>query len=94
MDEKWTILSGWWWLFHEEGASAVEEPLFLQFSEYAGLCNSFAANISDTASVELYVLHIMHLLTYSQQTSLEQALWSELNEQNTDELTVQTGIEV
>ena len=36
----------------------------------------------------------MHLLTYSQQKSLEQALWSELNEQNTDELTVQIVIKV
>ena len=94
MDEKWTILSGWWCLFHEEGASAVEELLFLQFSQCAGLCNRFAADISDIASVELSVLHIMHLLTYSQQKSLEQALWSELNEQNTDELTVQIVIKV
>jgi len=72
----------------------VEELLFLQFSQCAGLCNRFAANISDIASVKLSVLHIMHLLTYSQQKSLEQALWSELNEQNTDELTVQIGIKV
>ena len=72
----------------------MEELLFLQFSQCAGLCNRFAADISDIASVELSVLHIMHLLTYSQQKSLEQALWSELNEQNTDELTVQIVIKV
>ena len=94
MDEKWTILSGWWCLFHEEGASAVEEPLLLQFSQCVGLCNQFAADISDIASVELYVLHITHLLNYLQQTSSEEALWSELNEQNTDKLTVQIGIKV